>query len=153
MSREEELAPEDWEQEVPWPFHALLAWSLVLVGGFVATLGVSFFGEYRPHELWNVYVGSATWIPALYAPLSWWDAWRGHRPSALRGARMYLALAIVVGLSHLMTNAWWHGGALARPWPVLFGCAPPALLLLGFASRSVTSWAGASGPVAAGGVR
>jgi len=147
--RGQEVAAEDWDRELPWPFHALLAWSLVLLGGFVAVLLVTFFGEYRPHELWDLYVGSPTWIPAVYAPTAWWEAWRGRRVNGLRAARMYLVCAIAVAVSQLVTNAIWFGGALARPWPVLVGSVPPGLLLAAFATGSVRSWA--SGHAPAGG--
>jgi hypothetical protein len=68
VSREAELDPGEWDREVPWPFHALLAWSLVLVGGFLAVLAVGLFGEFRPSHLWALYMGEHTWIPAVYAP-------------------------------------------------------------------------------------
>jgi hypothetical protein len=149
VSREGQLAPADGDQEVPWPFHALLAWSLVLVGGFFAVQAVGFFGEFRPSHLWAVYVGEHTWVPAVYAPTAWWEAWRGSRTSALRAARMYLVMTLAIGVLQLVLNATSHGGVLARPWPLGPAWAAPAALLVAFASRGVATWARAE----AGGAR
>src|SRR5262245_28035847 len=86
------------------------------------------------------YAGDFSFPPAIFLLIGVTTDLRGaRRHQALRGARVYLAMALACGFVQLLFDSR-RGDAFAHPWSYVFYWLVPGVLLILLGSRGIQAW-------------